>query len=181
MGLEQFDNDAIPEQGFRPGIDCLVNGNYDFTVIDAELKDNPQSGDKILELGIRPDGGCAFTWAHFLNRQDNVNRLLAVLVTLGFDADRWHPKYGKRFSVELPNAIRWLPGRRFKGTKRSRDAKDGSGKVYHDLYVNARIPDQQQPAAAANGPAAAPPPAHAGQNDIPFPADYSAGESEIPF
>lgn len=154
--LEAFDDDFTPSQsGYRPGLEAVADGNYDWTILHATLDLTQRTQDRILRLELRCEQTAqVIEYPYFLRGQPQVDRLGGDLSTLGFDVGTWNSAHGKKFSVELPKAITQLPGIRFNGTKKTNSNKDNPEKPYHNLFLNARLPSAD--------------PALAEQNSIPF-------------
>lgn len=163
--LEAYDDGFTPQQSsnFRPGLEAVADGSYDFTILTADLGRTAKSNDLILRLELRVESTAQVVeHVYFFNRQENVDRLGGDLSVLGFDVGLWRPP-ARPFSKELPKAVGQIPGRRFKGTKKS-STKDG--KTYQNLYLNARLPDAAAGSAAPSG--GAPAQVNDDDNSIPF-------------
>lgn len=148
--LDSFGDQFKPQPAFRPGLDALADGDYTFEIVDAALA-RATNGDRVLNLGVRPNGGATYQYTYWLNKQEAINGLGADLVTLGIDASKWGRKDGPLLGKAIPDAVAKLPGIRFAGAKRQSPSKTNN-KVYHNLYINARVKD------GATGPAGPPPP-----------------------
>lgn len=179
--LAWFDQEYKPEASkFRPGLETLPDGPYDFEVTDAELKKSARQQMRILELGLKVNGGAVIQHAYFLDTQDQMNRLGADLCVLGIPADKWGKAGGVSVAVGLPQAVKQLPGIRFRGSKdhNTTEARDGGQpKTFHNLRVLCRAGGTPPPAPPANGstfnefapsPAAPSAPAIAGKEDPPW-------------
>jgi hypothetical protein len=163
--LEAYDDGFTPQQpsNFRPGLEVIADGSYDFMILTADLGRTAKSKELILRLELRVEQtGQVVERAYFFTQQEDVDRLGGDLSVLGFDVGLWKPPT-RPFSKELPKAVGQLPGRRFKGTKKANSAKDNSGKVFQNLYVNARLPDAAQGTTTATAP-----PSGEAENEIPF-------------
>jgi hypothetical protein len=164
--LQSFDTDDFKpadRNAYRCGIDVLQEGNHDFAVQGGEFRRAKDSA--IFALVLRSETQntiCERTY--WLNRKEEGERLAADLMVLGFDTDQWQAP-ARPFSKEFLKVVPQLPGIRFKGTKKTNPNKNDPAKVYHNLYVNARLPGT-----GAVGTSA--PPSHpempANHDDIPF-------------
>lgn len=174
--LDGFGDEYRPQAGFRPGIETLASGDYDFEIIDACL-DRARNNDRIVKLGLQTSAGRVVEHTYWLNKQESVNRFGADMAVLGFPAQTW----GKQvpLSKAIPECVARLKGVKFRATKTARDGTGlNAGKVYHDLYISCRIdgrpmPPLQPPAAqpTPNGPQRQPVGAPGGNVDpgsIPF-------------
>ena len=146
--LTAFDQEYAPQAGRRPGIDTLPNGEYDFLILEAELSRTQKDRELILKLFLRVESslteqGKVVERAYFFRTQTSIDILGSDLCTLGFDADRWTPEFGRKFSQELPAAMAKLEGIKFRGKKTTK-VKPG-GETYHNLFVNARLADDSPP------------------------------------
>lgn len=147
--LASFDDDYKPEKPFRPGIDTLADGDYEMEIVEANLA-HASTGDRVLNLDLRVNGGTVVQHTYWLKTQAGMNSLGADLCTLGFDANKWGKTGGKSIKEALPESVKKLPGIRFKCTKKRRDGSGANaGKVYHDIYINARISGRSMPAASS--------------------------------
>lgn len=157
--LRALDGQQIPtpEVRQRAGLDSLPDGNYDFEIRSGELK-RIDNGSILFEfqvkiLGGAHDGFCCGLGALWIKNQDGtfdtekIGRLMADFVTLGFDADQWTGS--RTFSKEVGKVIARLPGIKAKGKKVS---KPGKTRTFHNLYINARLPDDHKPAPAPEKP-----------------------------
>lgn len=191
--IARWDENFVPEAPRHPRLEDLPNGFYDLTVLEALPERTRNTREPILRLVYRVNAGpvppgLVFEQPYFFQRQKSVDRLGGDLQALGFDANLWTGRHGRKFSVELAKALPKLPGVRFGASKSAEAGQDG--KTYHNLNIGARIdakalvvaqPVQQAPQAPArNGPAAQPAPAQAraGQGGAHTPA-YS--DDDIPF
>jgi hypothetical protein len=162
----RFDGDFHADAGIRPGVEAMPVGAYDLEVLDCDLtRAKTTALDPILEIQVRvlagptpQQAGFAYSWTHWLVRQEDVNRLGGALCTLGFAAEVNAPT---GFSRALPDILTRLPGLRFRARKTERR---GDSKVFHNLVVDGLISPAQgrhpraepaRPAAQAlpNGPA----------------------------
>jgi hypothetical protein len=166
--LEQFDGEFTPSAGGRlPNLEAVPPGDYDWTILRAELSTTPKTGDRILRLDLKCEqSGQAVQHVYFFRQQEQVNHLGGDLAVLGFPVGTWTPSQGKKFSAELPKAVGELPGRRFKGTRANNKDKADATKTYHNLYLNARLPDAD-PGTLAQATQPASQPANGG-DEIPF-------------
>lgn len=169
--LASFDNNFTPQAMYRPGLDVLSDGDYDFTITDAVL-DRAKNGQRILKLGLRTHLGGTVERTYWLTTQETMNRLGADLLLLGFPANTWGA--GKKsLGTELPACVEKLPGIKFRGVKRAKPGSDG--KTYHELYISGRISGAPMPPPVAGHPA---------KTDGAVPAAAAAGggdDSNIPF
>lgn len=132
--LDSFEGSWAPARMFRPGIDTLPDGDYEFAVVDGELG-RAQNGDRIFKLGLQVNGNVVEkTW--WLKTQEGANALCADLCALGLDADRWGPKHNRPLSQELPKAPAKLAGVRFRGKITTRTS---NGKTYHNLHIGGKV------------------------------------------
>jgi hypothetical protein len=171
--LEAYDDGFTPQQSsnFRPGLEAIADGSYDFTILTADLSRTPKTNDLILRWELRVEQTAQVVErSYFFRRQEDVDRLGGDLSVLGFDVGLWKAP-ARPFSKELPKAVVQLPGRRFKGTKKANPGKDDPSKIYQNLYVNARLPDAAAgslPPPSTPAPSSAEPPASAEDNEMPF-------------
>lgn len=136
---DAFNPQSVPSR--PPGLEALPGGSYDFEIEAAEFTRTLYSKELILRWLLRvlsgERAGLRVEHAYFFRRQQQVDVLGAHLCTLGFDADKWKPQAGRRFSDELPKAVPKMPGIRFHARKETESGSDG--KTYHVLYLNARL------------------------------------------
>ena len=143
---DSYNEAFTPQAGTNyNGLESIADGDYDCTILTAKF-DTTKNGMKILKLEVRFDAlGKVAEKPYFFENADNVNRWGGDMATLGFPAGEWGKKVP--LSQAFPLAIAGLPGKRFKGSKKASQSKDGQ-KTYHNLYVNAPL--------SANGSAVAP-------------------------
>jgi hypothetical protein len=141
--IGQWDREYKPSDGpkVKPGLDTLPDGDYDLEIAYADLGVTSKTNDTILRIGLKvltgPMAGVTVEKPIFFNSQVSVDILGAELVTLGFDADKWTAANGRRFSQELVRVVPLLRGICFRGHKKRNES---NGEVYHNLYVNAKLP-----------------------------------------
>lgn len=136
--LDAYGAQAAPEHAFRPGIDTLANGDYEFEVENAALDQINSMRVMRLNLKVLP-AARQVEQVYWLNRQEGVNGLLAEMAALGFPAHTWGSGPGKTpLSVAIPDCVGRLRGVRFRGSKTSRPGKQG-GQSYHDLHISGRL------------------------------------------
>lgn len=174
--LDSFGAEYKPESSFRPGLNTLADGVYDFEVLSASLDRTPKSGDNICRVALRVLGGGVVEWTHFLKNQRAINNLCATLSALGFDAEKWGPAYNRPLSVEIPRAVDRLKGIRFRAAKETRrESKPGAADtLYHDLHVSGRVDGRTMPPLP-------PPVPHANGSGRPAPAPSPGSADDIPF
>jgi hypothetical protein len=150
--LERFDDVYEPEKAgqFDPGPEILPDGDYDFVILGGSI--GPAGTDKVLRLKLQvlggPHDGDQLTRTSFINSNDAVNHIGKDFKTLEFDADKWKPVFGRRFSVELPAAVAKVRGIRFKAKKTSSpgtDKKTGAAKTFHNIYINKKLAESGIP------------------------------------
>lgn len=146
--LATFDQGYAPQSGRRPGLDTLPDGDYDFSIQDAELTRTQKDKELLLKLALRVESSLAemgkvVEKPYFFRTQTSVDILGSDLCTLGFDADRWKPEFGRKFSAELPLVVPKLKGMRFRGKKTSK--VEAGGKTYHNLFVNTKLAGDPMP------------------------------------
>ena len=155
--LKSFDHEFVPEHAFRPDISTLSDGDYDFEIVNGDLT-KANNGARILNLGVRANGGMVVQRTYWLTDNRGMNELGADLMLLGIDVKKWGSGPGKTSIADaLPAAVKKLPGLRFRGGKRTETGKDG--KLYHKLYIGSLIVSAKPGTAAP--PAA---PVHSSQN-----------------
>lgn len=173
--ISRFDQDYIPDKGQGPGLDSVPDDTYELSITGVELTRTTEKRIPILRLLLQVTAGSrkglAFEHVYFFDKQTKIDRLGGDLLTLGFDADRWTPRYNRRFSVELTKAVATMKGLRFLARKVSR--KDTDNKLWHNLNLLTRL--GSSPAAPSLPPAA--PPAVPASSAPPLPPD----DEDIPF
>lgn len=169
--LASFDGDLRPEYPVTAGIDTLMDGDYLFEITEASLEQTEKSRERILRLMLLVNGR-RVEKAYFFKKQGSVNSLMADLVALGFDADKWGAAHKRSLAVELPKAVAKLKGIKFRATKRF-DKRGESGEGYHNLYIAGRV-------AGANGNGTTPAPS-SGQTPRQQTLATAATSEKIPF
>lgn len=162
--LDAYGDGFTPQQpgNFKPGLDALADGSYDFTILNAALELTPKQNIRICRAEFRVEQtGQIVERSWFLNNQEKVDQFGGDLAVLGFPVGTWKGQLG----VEIPKAVVQLAGRRFKGTKVTAPNKQDANKPWHNLYINARLPDA---AAATFGPNGTPAGGSNGGGVIPF-------------
>lgn len=162
---DPFNDDARPEQPLRASIESLSDGDYDFTIIDANFA---QVGHRnILRLGLRSSQGSVVEWLHWLHQQSGINSLLADLLLLGFPADQWGAPPKIPLSQAFPKVEKALPGISFRARKTTRQGRasipGATPPTYHNLYIAYRLKGP-----VPNTAAPATPPSVTSERDIPF-------------
>jgi hypothetical protein len=151
--LEQFDQHFKAEGGFRPGPECLPDGEYDCEIISAILERTKNSGEPIVRMSIRvvsgPKAGTVFDRGSLLGKQESADRFGAELVTLGIDADKWTEAAGRKFTQELPGALDRLAGRKFSAKKSTSDQTDKNGRPYQNFNITSLLSGKAMPSRAA--------------------------------
>lgn len=159
--IARFDDDYKPAERFvrLPGPEALPDGTYVFTVTHAALEQTHKSSETLLKWHLKvitgPSAGLVIERPYFFRTQEAVDRLGADLLALGFDADRWSGRYGRKFSAELLKAIPKMLGLQIQGRVRTAD----DGKTYLDVQMRTGgmiSGEAQSPRAAAPAPAPAP-------------------------
>lgn len=141
--LDQFGNEANPEAAFRPTLETLANGEYDFEIVDAVLTHVNQKrvcrvGLKILSLNR------VVEHTYWIGTLHGMNGFLAELKTLQFDAHRWGSREGQiPLSTVLPEVMTKLPGLKIHAVKTSNTGSDG--KVYPRLSITGRLSGAPMP------------------------------------
>jgi hypothetical protein len=150
IDLTLFDKDYKPEAPKfldAKKADELEDGEYTFLIHDVHEKF--EGGYYIVELdlevveGAKHKGLCITHAIAFVDTAAKMRRLGHDLKKLGFDAENWTLEKGRQASVETRKAMDWLPGMRFKATKRSSTGKDK--KTYHNVNIVARNGDDGIP------------------------------------
>jgi hypothetical protein len=135
--LDKFDNVPAVTPSKSPRLEDLADGNYDFTIVSATARTTPKSGSHLIEaLCHCEQTGQVVPLTWFLDTADNVARFKGALFTLGYDSARWGTPE-RPLSAEVKKALATMPGRRFKGAKKTNNK---AGKTYHNLYVNSGLP-----------------------------------------
>jgi hypothetical protein len=163
--LEQFDSAFTPQQSgnFKPGLDALADGIYDFTILASNLDRTPKSNDLIIRVELRVEQTAQVVeFAYFLRDQAQADRLGGDLSILGFPVGTWTPKHGKKFSEELPKAVGQMRGLRFKAQKKANPSKNDPQKIYQNLYLQAKL-------------------SNADPHNLPATASATEKKDEIPF
>lgn len=139
--LAEFDGGYDPTaNAFSPGLETLEDGEYDFTITEAVLKESKHQGLPIFELHLRvPQTGAILVHGIVLNNQVGVNILGAGLYSLGFD----ELAKGKPFSAGLKSVIPKLREVSFRGKKE--ENADALGRVHANLRFLARIDSMPVP------------------------------------
>lgn len=156
--LEAYDDGFTPQQPgqFKPGLDAVTDGDYDWTILTAHLERTPQKNQLILRLDLRVEQtGLVIERPYFFDEQKKIDALGGDLSVLGFDVGQWKAPT-RPFSKELPKAVAKLPGIRFKGTKKISPNKQDPDKPWHNLYINARLSDAPAATFGPNGHTAIP-------------------------
>lgn len=154
--IGQYDREYAPAERtvMMPGVDALADGPHLLEVASAELTRTQKTNEPICRVLLRvlggPQAGLVVEKGYLFRGQDSVDRLGADLLALGFDADKWSGRHGRRFSVELEKALPRLRGVRFQG-KKNTSAKDG--KAYLDVLFAVAAPAGAPPAPQAQQPA----------------------------
>jgi hypothetical protein len=130
--LSRFDQDYKPEMMFRPSIDQLPNGNYEFEIVSVGIERTTKSNELIFRISLRANGGSVWEWSHFPKDQKACNKIGYVLSSLGLE--RWFAK-GQPFSRGIDEAVNRLKGLKFTGQKVANVDSRDSKKVYHDIIV----------------------------------------------
>lgn len=178
--LDNYGGDYVPQAAFRPGLETLANGEYDFEFAEAKL--DKIKGDTVLRASLKVNGGRTVEYLWWLNKNEAVNRFGADMVTLGFDADRWGPAHGRPLSREIPAVAAKLRGVKFRGVKASRPrtdflTKQPTGEHWHDLHIGCRIDGRPMP--PLNSPTRQTAAPAAGMNRLP--AGPDPDDEKIPF
>lgn len=137
--LNEFNDGFQPHQGQQfPDLSALADGVYDFTILKANLEKTKQQGKNIIKVECRCEQTTQLVEkVYFLDSRENLERFGGDMGTFGFPVGTWG-KPGAELGKVVPDAIGKLPGKRFKGTKKTANVGD---KTYHNLYVNSRLPD----------------------------------------
>jgi hypothetical protein len=153
--LDGFADTYTPQTSSQlPLLDYIPDGEHECTVLTAAITETKNAGKRIIRMEVRFDAlGKTADKVYFIDNPENVNRFGGDMATLGFAAASW----GKEvpLSKAIPETVAALRGKRFKATKRANKSGD---KVYHNLYLNAALPD-----ATDLGPATTTDP-----QDVPF-------------
>lgn len=160
--LERYNEGYRPEQGIRPSLESIPDGDYTFDIMDAELIRSMKAKDPVLRLGLRVDGGAIVERGYPLTSQEMCNRLGADLVALGFSEFDGPKDFSKKVGAAIPK----LKGVRFRARKHTDRKGD---KVYTNLFILGRV---------AAGQKAPPPPA---PSSVAPPATPPARGDSIPF
>jgi len=170
--LDGFGDQYAPEAtGFLPNLEALADGTYDFTILAADVgwsNRRLNCGDRLIRIEILAEQvGLRVEHTYWLTRQEGFNQFGFDCAILGLPSATWGKQV--KLSQAIPEACRSIRGRRFKGSKThnvgTKVGSDGKVKTYHNLFVNARLPDAQagtlppQPVDAGAG---------ASDNEIPF-------------
>lgn len=173
--LASFDGQAAPQRAFAPRLDSLPDDDYDFEIKTAKL--DQLQGKRILRLGLRTSTGREIEHLYWIETQMNMNSLLADMVVLGFDANKWGAAHQRSLQVELPKAVGKLAGMKFRARKTTREGSGQNvGKKFADLHIAGPLSTTPRPMpsvqqASANGPAPTPVGAGGGsppKDDCPF-------------
>jgi hypothetical protein len=166
--LDAYDDGFTPQQfsNFRAGLETVADGDYEWTVLAATLERTSKQNVLIAKAELRVEKTAQVVeYAWLLDAQEKVDRFGGDMAVLGFPVGTWKG----RLSQAIPEAIAGLPGRRFRGTKKTNPSKDPQ-RPFQNLYVNARLPDAAPGTVAAAG-AGAPPgdgSSEADGQEIPF-------------
>ena len=151
-----------------PSLENLADGSYDFTILTARIKETPQSRDHILECECRCDAtNQTVPLAWFIETDEQLGRAMGDLGTLGYPVATWGKAGGPPLEKAIPDAVATLPGKRFKGTKKTTTGK-ANGKTYHNLYVNSALPGVDPATLPASNTPAPAGPAPMRPDEIPF-------------
>lgn len=171
--LDDFEPSNLP---VKP--DALIDGNYEMVFRTAKNSVNPTKGAFIIatELEILSAGkhmGQRVKIDHWIKDGDSRDRVIKMLIILGFDCDQWTKANNRAFSKEIQNVYKVLPGMRVKAKKATNDGVDVDGKkvTYHNLYINERLLTDGKPARIG------PDLLHAADEADPFPdVPFAAGQ-----
>lgn len=145
----------------------LTDGEYDFTIRDAKVKNLAAKSKLIIELKLDvltagKHQGHEIQHTLYISDKDSAVRVGRDLKTLGFDCDNWTRANDRPFSQEIMKIGKVLRGLMFKGKKQTNKGTDG--RTFHNLYIQKRLASDGKPTVL--GPAeldAADP-----ENDDPF-------------
>jgi len=130
--LSAFDDEAAPADpsDSLPSTKDLADGIFVCDLLGAEMTETPKDRDLMLRLKLnaRDINGVELLCSHAYPFSSVygarvVSRLLADLIVLGIDAERWTPANKRPFSTELTKLLtsRRLVGLRFQAKKESWD------------------------------------------------------------
>lgn len=167
--LAKFNGKVEPQARSQfPSLENLADGSYDFTILTARIKETPQSRDHILECECRCDAtNQTVPLAWFIETDEQLGRAMGDLGTLGYPVATWGKAGGPPLEKAIPDAVATLPGKRFKGTKKTTTGK-ANGKTYHNLYVNSALPGVDPATLPASNTPAPAGPAPMRPDEIPF-------------
>jgi len=131
-------------------VNDLPVGDYEFLIKECKPATLQKTGEKIVDLSLTVARGqmqgSDVSRTYFFRSDMSVNMFGADLVLLGLPAQTWTKEHGKKFSVEMPKAVKTLAGKTFKGSIKE-SSKDG--KTYKNLRILGLV--QGAPAVAMPG------------------------------
>ncbi len=140
VNYDEFGDNLSPQTGAKfPKLENLADGDYDFTILTANQKET-KNGHDLIELECRcEETNQIVPKTYFVSgdrAQEQIDRFSGDCGTLGFPVGTW----GKavKLSVAIPQCLKQLAGKRFAGTKKTNRSGE---KEYHNLYINAALPD----------------------------------------
>lgn len=136
--INNFGDEFDPTSNRKLNLESLTDGEYEVSVVDAQLDRIQSTGAAVLRwtLKILEGPSCKGSMVekvNFFASQPGVNALGADLQILGIDCKAWKDKgipLGRGIVESLPR----LPGVVFVGRKRT-STNQNNGKVYHNLNV----------------------------------------------
>ena len=120
--------------------ESVEDGNYEMEVRKADLRETKSGTMTILELHLYFLGG-KYEGQHLEHQMwasdaSQLKKILEVFALMGFEPNTWNAKYGKKISVEMPLAVKRMPGIRLKVNKStSTQIKNGSEVTYHNVNL----------------------------------------------
>lgn len=136
--LSRYDADVRPAEryGTMPSTKDIPPGIYACTITTADVGRTRNNHTPILRLTLQARGALfdlLVEHAYVIGDQNAADHLVADLVALGLDADKWIVPH-RPFSSELPKALPKLVGIRFQARKRTY-AKAGETKENETGYA----------------------------------------------
>lgn len=161
-GWDGHGDKGKPTKGFGSGLENMEDGDYCFQIERASAREVKSGSEKKMILGLKlkplsklekegeewvsaSDEGAVFPEIKhdiWVGSQEEFDRLLGTLQTLGFDSANWKSANGRPFSQEFPKCCRHLRGMWFVGHKKTNES---GGKTYHNLYINERLISDGKP------------------------------------
>jgi hypothetical protein len=137
-------------QGRALNLESLQDGEYTMEIDTAELTMTQRTNETIIRWVYRVVSGPGHIGqkienASFIRNQEQANMIGADLLVLGIPTNEWLPghKSGKKFSKELPLALKQIVGYTMTAAKTS---KVSGSRTYHNLRIKGKTVVSDMPA-----------------------------------